>query len=167
MEETVDVPSLRVSVTGTIITVAGKTFRANELKRDEQVRILELPSWAREVIEECRSIATRSGPDAPLLQGLRGGMQSPTYIRARLASLKREHSEALEAAGIDLHDLTFHTLRRTVLTAVDEAAGRGHSQAQAGHADAKTTAGYISTPRTLPVIVGTVGAIDEAFGHAS
>lgn len=33
MEETVDVPSLRVSVTGTIITVAGKTFRANELKR--------------------------------------------------------------------------------------------------------------------------------------
>lgn len=167
MEETVDVPSLRLSVTGTIVTVAGKTFRANELKGDEQARILELPAWAREVVDECRSIATHSGRDAPLLQGLRGGKQSPTYIRARLASLKCEYSEPLEAAGIDLDDFTFHTLRRTVLTAVDEAAGRGHSQAQAGHADAKTTAGYISTPRALPVIVGTVEAIDAAFGHAS
>ncbi|MBF4562888.1 hypothetical protein ITJ43_12155 [Microbacterium sp. VKM Ac-2870] len=167
MDETTDVPSLRLAVTGTIVTVAGKTFRANELKDDEQARILELPSWARAVVDECRSIATRSGPDAPLLQGLRGAKQSPAYIRARLASLKLEYREPLEVAGIDLDDFTFHTLRRTVLTVVDEAVGRIYSQAQAGHADARTTAGYISTPRALPIIVGAAGAIDTAFGHAS
>lgn len=167
MSEATDVPSLRLAVTGTIVTVKGKTVRADELKGDEQARVLALPAWSRAIIEECRRVARRGGPDAPLLQGSRGGQQAPTALRLKLTSLKREFGVELAAAGIALDELTFHTLRRTVLTAVDEAVGRDASQAQAGHKDAKTTAGYISTTSTLPIVSGGAAAIDVAFGHVS
>jgi len=167
MDEASEVPSPRIAVTGTVITVRGTTYRADELKGDEQARVLELPDWARTVIEECRLIARRAGSDAPLLQGSRGGLQVPGNLRTRMRSLKVEYGMELEAAGIILDEFSFHTLRRTVLTAVDEMAGRLYSQAQAGDADGRTTAGYVATPRALPVVTGAVGAIERSFGEAS
>lgn len=167
MSEASDVPSPRIAVTGTVITVEGKARRANELKGDEQARILELPAWVRPSINECRAIARRNGSDAPLLQGSRGGLQTPANLGTRLRSLREEYRRELEAVGINVDEFTFHTLRRTVLTAVDEVAGRPYSQAQAGHADEKTTAGYIATPRSLPIITGAVAAIQRSFGGAS
>ncbi len=130
----------------------------------EQARVLELPYWATGVIDECRRVASRAGPGAPLLQGTRGAFQTPANLRSRLRMLKDEFGAELDAAGIAVDELTFHTLRRTVLTAVDESAGRAISQAQAGHADAKTTAGYITSARTLPTVRGAAAAIDAAFG---
>lgn len=167
LQEAVDVPTLRIAVTGTAVTVKGKVLRADELKGREQARVLELPSWVRPTLDECRGLATRTGVDAPLLQGRSGVLVSPSNLQNRMRAMREEHRERLEVAGVDVDELTFHTLRRTVLTAVDGVVGRPLSQAQAGHKDARTTAGYIDAVRPLLVVTGTVGAIESAFGCAS
>lgn len=100
MEEVSDLPTLRLAVTGTMVTVRGKTFRSDRLKGDEQARVLELPNWAGAVIDECRTVASRAGSGAPLLQGSRGAFQAPANLRSRLRTLKVEFGPELEAAGI-------------------------------------------------------------------
>lgn len=167
MEETVDVPELRIAVTGTAISVGGKCVRADELKGREQARVLAAPGWARTTIEECRAIAISVGPQATLLQGRGGGMVSPAVLRKQLRAMKDAYRDRLGAAGIHVDGLSFHTLRRTVLTAIEERGSLELSQAQAGHKDAKTTAGYVMRERELPIITGAASALDDAFGRAS
>ncbi|WP_433718711.1 site-specific integrase [Microbacterium laevaniformans] len=167
LEEAVDVPQLRIAVTGTAVTIDGKLLRADELKGRDQARVLELPAWVLPTLDECRSLALRTGPFAPLLQGRRGALLSPSNLQNRMRSMREEQRERLGEAGIDVEELTFHTLRRTVLTAVDGVVGRALSQAQAGHKDARTTAGYIDAAKPLLVVTGTVVAIEAAFGRAS
>lgn len=168
LAETSDLPEPMTAITGTAIHVDGKLVRSKVLKAQEEHRRLTLPKWASSSVAECRRMAVRTDAEATLIQGRTGGMLAPSKIRSDLRKMAAAQRAPLEAAGIDLERLKFHTLRHTVLTAIKERTGDLEiAQAQAGHASTKTTAGYIAGPRVLPVVTGASEAIEGAFGPAA
>ncbi|WP_205629141.1 tyrosine-type recombinase/integrase [Jiangella muralis] len=145
-------PTLRIA--GTIVTRRGEpAHRQDHPKTAKSRRTMALPSYAAEAVRQRLAVMGERSPDALLFCSRNGTPLTPNNVRRQLRRV-------MKLAEID--GVTPHAFRRTVATAVNEAAGVNLAAELLGHSDTKITiAHYIR--RNEMVNPATADILDEAF----
>lgn len=102
-----------LTMSGNIIQARGKGTVRNAGKSEAASRPIPLPGWCVQMLKERRAALGEVDPDAPIFANSRGG-----YLNA--SNLTNRHWVPFrQRAGYEW--VTFHTLRKTVGTLLDEA----------------------------------------------
>lgn len=169
----VDFSTCTASINGTLVYIAHEPLsRQPWPKHDGQVRTVRLtPNGigmvALRAARDLCSPAERE-PEMPLLRrvdtrGFAHPWINPAVVTHHVNAVRKrsEVVKALEATGLKPEQLTPHTLRRTVATAVTREVGLEHASELLGHADTRITKRAYVAPTTRTV---AAEAIDELFG---
>jgi integrase len=122
-------------------------------------RILELPSWAVDMLERRQSVSRGTGPPqpsqlfaAPVAGGLRDRSNTPKMMR-----------QAFKAAGFE--GVTSHQFRKTVATLLDEAGLSARAAAdQLGHSNTSLTANFYMSRKKRAT--GAAAVLEDLFPNA-
>lgn len=162
-----------VTITGTIVFVRGKGhLRQPHPKHSKYWRTVTVPSFTVEALRERLATAGELAPEQTVFQTKRGTAMSPANVRRLWRSI-RDASAGLLPEGIDLAQVVPHTLRKTVATALDDAAGTELAAELLGHSStAVTRAHYVQPrkhvdPRTAEILEGLRPRGPEQEEHPS
>ena len=150
----VDLAAATITIEGTMVDIAGQGVTRQAFpKTSTSRRTLRLPPFA---VEALRSRLPRAaGPDSPVFATRSGEHMTPHQFRSQLRVV-------LAANGMT-GQLTPHTLRRTVATAIERGRGLDDAASVLGHAGtAVTTAHYIEKRRDAVVVGEEIQAIIDA-----
>lgn len=124
-------PCPSVSIRGTIATPRGEPpYRQDHPKTAKSRRIVAIPTWTAEAIR--RRLARM---DDPSPQGLLFHSRNKTPLT--MNNVRRQLRHVLDLAGIE--GVTPHSFRRTVATAINDAADIELAAELLGHTDSKIT----------------------------
>ena len=145
-------PTLRIA--GTIVTRRGEpAHRQDHPKTAKSRRTVALPSYAAEAVRQRLAVMGERSPEALLFCSRNGTPLTPNNVRRQLRRV-------MELAEID--GVTPHAFRRTVATAVNEAAGVNLAAELLGHSDSKITIDHYIR-RNEMVNPATADLLDEVF----
>lgn len=145
-------PSLRIA--GTIVTRRGEpAHRQDHQKTAKSRRTVALPSYAAEAVRQRLAVMGERSREALLFCSRNGTPLTPNNVRRQL----RRVTKLAEIDGV-----TPHAFRRTVATAVNEAAGVNLAAELLGHSDTKITIDHYIR-RNEMVNPATADLLDEAF----
>jgi integrase len=153
----VDVTAARplVAIRGTIATPRGVApYRQDHPKTAKSRRTVAVPSFTAEAIRSRLVKMTDTTPDALLFTSRNG-------TPLTMANVRRQLRHVLDLAGIE--GVTPHTFRRTVATAIHEAADIELAAALLGHTDSKITIQHYIRPNEM-VNHATADLLEQAFG---
>ncbi|MGW9111835.1 tyrosine-type recombinase/integrase [Microbacterium sp. NPDC055683] len=160
-----------VEVCGTVVQLTGQpVFRQPQLKYEGQERFVQLADdgIAMRALRAARQEAPafRRGQDDPVIGRIQldeSPWVSPSIVSAHFDSVtwRPEVVAALAETGLTPRQLTPHTLRRTVATAVSRAEDVTRAAELLAHANTKTTQRHYITPEVETV---DAVAIDAVFG---
>jgi integrase len=108
-----DTQAQELIMSGNIIQARGKGAVKNPGKSDTAQRAIPLPSWCVRLLTERRALLGDVDPSRPIFPNSRGGYQNAANLTNRVWLPFRRR------AGYEW--VTFHTLRKTVGTLLDEA----------------------------------------------
>lgn len=136
-----------VTIAGTIVYVRGQGFlRQPHPKHSKYWRTVTIPSFTVDAIRERLSDAGNIGPNQTVFHTKQGTPLSPANVRRLWRSI-RDASAGLLPDGIDLAKVVPHTLRKTVATTLDEAAGTDLAAELLGHSSPAVTRAHYVQPR--------------------
>lgn len=136
-----------VTITGTIVFVRGQGFlRQPHPKHSKYWRTVTVPSFTLEALRERLAAAGDLAPDQTVFHTRQGAPLSPPNVRRLWRSI-RDASAGRLPEGIDLAQVVPHTLRKTVATALDEAAGTDLAAELLGHSSSAVTRAHYVQPR--------------------
>ncbi|SEE94768.1 tyrosine-type recombinase/integrase [Jiangella alba] len=145
-------PTLRIA--GTIVTRRGEpAHRQDHPKTAKSRRTVALPSYAAEAVRQRLAVMRERSPEALLFCSRNGTPLTPNNVRRQLRRV-------MKLAEID--GVTPHAFRRTVATAVNEAAGINLAAELLGHSDTKITIDHYIR-RNEMVNPVTADLLDQAF----
>lgn len=150
----VDLDDATITIEGTMVDISGQGVTRQAFpKTSTSRRTLRLPPFA---VQALRSRLPRAaGPDSPVFATRTGEHMTPHQFRSQLRVV-------LAANGMT-GQLTPHTLRRTVATAIERGRGVDDAASVLGHAGtAVTTAHYIEKRREAVVVGEEIQAIIDA-----
>jgi integrase len=147
-----------LTMTGNIIQARGKGTVKNPGKSETAQRAIPLPSWCVRMLEERRAMLGDVPPARPIFPNSRGGYQNAANLTNRVWLPFRQR------AGYEW--VTFHTLRKTVGTLLDEAGLTARQIADVlGHAHPSMTLNnYMGRGHKSRA---SADALDAAFGEPS
>lgn len=133
-----------VTITGTIVYVRGRGFlRQPHPKHSKYWRTVTVPSFTVEALRERLAQAGDLDSEKTIFHTKQGTPLSPANVRRLWRSIRDTNAD-LMPDGIDLTKVVPHTLRKTVATTLDEAAGTDLAAELLGHSTtAVTRAHYI------------------------
>jgi integrase len=108
-----DAQSRELIMSGNIIQARGKGAVRNSGKSETSQRAIPLPSWCVRMLEERQALLSDVDPARPIFPNSRGGYQNAANLTNRVWLPFRRR------AGYEW--VTFHTLRKTLGTLLDEA----------------------------------------------
>lgn len=163
---TVEDGTMYIHIWDTVQSIPGKGApRKGSPKRADQQRRVPLPPFAEEIVRR-RLAEYRPNPQGLLFPSRNGTPRSTANYRRLLRAFRNARSEALEAAGIDVENLTPKTMRRSAATAVESHVSLSDAQSLLGHRHPGTTStSYVERSRV--VSSQTAKAIESAFPSAS
>jgi len=136
-----------VTITGTIVFVRGKGHvRQPHPKHSKYWRTITVPSFTRDALRERLATAGDLALEQTVIHTKQGTPLSPANVRRLWRSI-RDASAGLLPDGIDLAQVVPHTLRKTVATALDEAAGTDLAAELLGHSSTAVTRAHYVQPR--------------------
>jgi integrase len=145
-------PTMRIA--GTIVTRKGEpAYRQDHPKTAKSRRAIALPSYAAEAVRQRLAVMGERSPEALLFCSRNGTPLTPNNVRRQLRRV-------MKLAEID--GVTPHAFRRTVATAVNEAAGINLAAELLGHSDTKITIDHYIR-RNEMVNPVTADLLDKAF----
>ncbi|PZF85159.1 tyrosine-type recombinase/integrase [Jiangella anatolica] len=145
-------PTLRIA--GTIVTRRSEpAHRQDHPKTAKSRRTVALPSFAAEAVRQRLALTGERSPEALLFCSRNGTPLTPNNVRRQLR-------RAMKLAEID--GATPHAFRRTVATAVNEAAGVNLAAELLGHSDPKITIDHYIR-RNEMVNPVTADLLDQTF----
>ena len=137
----------RVTITGTIVYVRGRgLLRQPHPKHSKYWRTITIPSFTVDALRERFAEAGDLAPEQTIFHTKQGTPLSPANVRRLWRSI-RDASAGLLPDGIDLAQVVPHTLRKTVATTIDEAAGTDLAAELLGHASPAVTRAHYVQPR--------------------
>lgn len=143
-----------MEIAGTVIWPKGEPLqRQDHPKTSKSKRIAAIPSFTAEAVRSRLSKLTDSSPDAFLFCSREGTLLSPANVRRQLR-------QALELSG--LTGISPHMFRRTVATAVSEAATVELAAELLGHTDPRITIQHYIR-RNQMVNPETANILERAF----
>jgi len=136
-----------VTITGTIVYVRGEGFlRQPHPKHSKYWRTVTIPSFTVAALRERLATAGELDPSQTMFHTKQGAPLSPANVRRLWRSI-RDASAGLLPAGIDLAQVVPHTLRKTVATTIDAAAGTDLAAELLGHTSTAVTRAHYVQPR--------------------
>lgn len=136
-----------VSITGTIVYVRGSGFlRQPHPKHSKYWRTVTIPTFAAEALRERLATGGELDPEQTVFHTKVGTPLSPANVRRLWRSI-RDAIADLMPVGIDLAKVVPHTLRKTVATTLDEAAGTDLAAELVGHSSTAVTRAHYIQPR--------------------
>lgn len=136
-----------VTITGTIVLVRGKGhIRQPHPKHSKYWRTITVPSFTRDALRERLAATSELAPEQTVFHTKQGTPLSPANVRRLWRSI-RDSSAGLLPEGIDLAQVVPHTLRKTVATALDDAAGTDLAAELLGHSSTAVTRAHYVQPR--------------------
>lgn len=160
-----------ISVTGTLVYKededgVGRLCRQDITKGEEQPRKLRLPAFGRTAVVAAIALMEKRGRDSTILQARGGGYVAPANLRRSLRAALLLSKEELADVMVDIEEITPHTFRRTVLTAIKKLSGDVElARAQGGHKDSSVTTKHYIVEEELLIVEGVAPFIEEAFGE--
>ena len=136
-----------VTITGTIVYVRGEGFvRQSHPKHSKYWRTITIPSFTLAALRERLATTGELDPSQTVFHTKQGTPLSQANVRRLWRSI-RDASAGLLPDGIDLAQVVPHTLRKTVATTIDEAAGTDLAAELLGHSSTAVTRAHYVQPR--------------------
>ena len=136
-----------VTITGTVVHVRGKGFlRQPHPKHSRYWRTITIPSFTAAALRERLGTTGELPAEHTVFHTKRGSLMSPANVRRLWRSIRDANAD-LMPAGIDLAQVVPHTLRKTVATTLDEAAGTDLAAELLGHSSTAVTRAHYVQPR--------------------
>lgn len=160
-----------VSITGTIVFVRGQGFlRQSHPKHSRYWRTITVPSFTAEALRERLAATGDIDPEQTIFHTKAGTPLSPANVRRLWRSIRDANADLLPE-GMDLATVVPHTLRKTVATTLDAAAGTDLAAELLGHSStAVTRAHYVQPrkvvdPKTAEILESLRPPVPEDPGH--
>ena len=136
-----------VTITGTIVYIRGQGhIRQPHPKHSKYWRTVTIPSFTVAALRERLTETGDVDPEQTIFRTKHGTPLSPANVRRLWRSI-RDASTDLMPDGIDLAKVVPHTLRKTVATTLDEAAGIDLAAELLGHSSPAVTRAHYVQPR--------------------
>jgi integrase len=138
-----------VSITGTIVFVRGQGFlRQPHPKHSRYWRTVTIPSFTADALRERLAATGEIDPEQTIFHTKAGTPLSPANVRRLWRSIRDANADLLPE-GMDLATVVPHTLRKTVATTLDAAAGTDLAAELLGHSSTAVTRAHYVQPRKL------------------
>lgn len=138
-----------VSITGTIVFVRGQGFlRQPHPKHSRYWRTITMPSFTADALRERLAAADDIDPEQTIFHTKAGTPLSPANVRRLWRSIRDANADLLPE-GMDLATVVPHTLRKTVATTLDAAAGTDLAAELLGHSSTAVTRAHYVQPRKV------------------
>ncbi len=142
-----DVEPPTVTITGTVVYIRGRGFlRQAHPKHSRYWRTVTVPSFTADALRGRLASAGEMAPEQTLFHTKAGTPLSPANVRRLWRSIRDANADLLPA-GIDLAQVVPHTLRKTVATTLDGAAGTDLAAELLGHSSPAVTRAHYVQPR--------------------